>query len=332
MRFLKWLVAIVLVLVLAAWFGGETLLAQQARKMIESDPAISADGVAPMRSPTRAGLRISGLRLEDGSLSLPQLDLWVPPWAPTEFHAALPPQFTAAPEGVALNVTAQDASGSLHFAPTASLALSSLRADSGAISVNGAPVLDHFALTADLAQIGPDAPRAAGAGYAVALDLTGLALPDAPDLPDTGPVSAKGRAFVWLTDAPARGILSGRGTDVQLVGVESRDGLVLMLGGLTARVLGRVSADAQGLAEGTALIYTRDAEGFVALAERAGILPAKQAQLARATLANLSKAPLPAGDWPTPEAGEVQLALQLRGGQIFFGPLALGAAPRLMTP
>ena len=332
MRFLKWLVGIVVVLILAAWFGGETVLTNQARQMIENDPGMSAASVAPMRSATRVGMVLTDLQIEDGGLSLPKLDLWVPPWAPTEFHIALPPQFSIAPEGVPVAVAAQAATASAHFAPTASLALSQLRADSGAVEVNGAPQLDHLSLRADLKQIGANAPDLARAGYEAQIDVAGLRLPPIPDLPEIGPVSLAGPAFIWLTEAPAQGILSGRGTDPQLAGVESREGLELSFGALKARIAGRITADAQGFAEGTVLLYTRDAEGFIGLAQQAGILPERGAAIARAALSNMSQAPLPVGNWPAPEAGEVQLALQMRSGRIFLGPLPLTPALQLMQP
>ncbi|MDO5621112.1 MAG: DUF2125 domain-containing protein [Paracoccus sp. (in: a-proteobacteria)] len=334
-RFLIALLVIVLLLVAVAWLGIETLAARQLRQMVaEGGEDVQAAAVVPLRRLTRIGVGLDQLHLQgDGAeIDLPRLELWAPPYAPTAFRASLPDSAVANLAGQPVQAQMQDGRLDIEFGPLRDLAMTRAAVRLRNLVLNGQPVLARLIAQAWLGDMPADLPPEVGATYDLELDLSGLDLPGLAVVgvvsPLPGVASVQGRAQLWLTAAPAEGVLSGHVAEPELVGLQSRDGVTLRLDDLTATLRGRVQADAQGQAEGVLLIYSRDLRAILLQAQSLGLIPERSAHLAATILQGLGAAPV-TGDWPEPTDGEARLPITFANGEARLAGLPLGAAPFL---
>lgn len=328
---MRGLIAVLLVVaasVAAAWIGSETWLAREAARRIADDPRIAAAQVAALRDPRRIGLHLGDVTVATaaGDAALPTLDLWAAPTAPTEFHAALPAEMILPIRGALRPVQAAGAVLSARISPASRMAVSRAALSSGPVIIDGAPAAAAVEITAALTRLGSDAPAGAGASYVVQGQADGVApLAGAPALQNTGLLSAAGAARIFLSGP----VVPGE-RPPQIVGLAS-DGVTVRLGSRTARISGRIAADAEGRATGAAFVYTPDAGDWLALAAEAGLLPKGMVALAGTALAAAAGTvpQLPPGTPPPvePQPGELRIPLLLRDGQAFLGPLPVGPAP-----
>ncbi|WP_185968553.1 DUF2125 domain-containing protein [Paracoccus sp. M683] len=360
MRFLLLLVLLVAGILGGVWLGGESWLTGRASALIGQREDMSAGSIAPLREMGRIGLRaeqveysghLSGMPAD---LSLPWVDIWVPPMAPNAVHATLPEQAVLVlNDGAPVDLGLAGAQVMMRVSPANDMAISRAAIAAGQITVAGQPAVEGLSGRVDLVGLGHDAPRAAGAAYDVVLRLDRLdpaalamlGLP-APVLP--GDLAVQGDLRLWLTAPPRAG--APQGGQPQPIGFNTR-GLSLSMGDLRARLVGEVRPDDQGRASGRLALYTADADGWLQAAADAGMIPPSGVMLGGAVLRNLSQMPLnpeaPAETsnraangttmrlatgflFPEPAADEMRLPIILRDGQVFLGNIPIGSAPQLL--
>jgi len=320
------------------WLGGESLLVRQLRAAAARHPMLGLGEARELRDPGRFGIhaRAVELRLQAGRIELPQAELWLTPLHPTTLHLALPSRagfdpgsgsgsgFGAGPLDLGLG----EAAARLRLQPLGGMAMAAAGLSAGPLSLQGSALAE--ALRVEALRVAPDRddPAGAAAAYDFKLlldDLDPVLLVPSP-LPGRLDLAARGR--VWLDALPRPSALAAGLTPLP-VGLRL-DGAELRLGGLQARLMGRVEADTQGRAQGRIMLYTRDAEPLLQAAAQAGLIPPRAVTLAGAMLRNISALPL-SGDggqeYPPPAEGELRLPLDLAAGRTRLGPITLGPAP-----
>lgn len=339
---MRWFLRILLLIVIvvpAAWMAAEALLARKVGQIIADDPRIAVQSVAAKREWWRFGLDLTGVRIDtdQGPAGFPKLQVWAAASRMNEFHLTLPPQMTLPIAGRTREVTAHEIALSLRISPFSGMAMTRAVATSGPVSIDGQQILDALLAQMQMVGLGPDAPRDARVAYAVALHAAGMnptpVDPRMAALPT--PIGLDGRARLWMTRPINSGAASGMAAQVDGA---SSDGITITLGDLTARLMGRVEADAQGFASGTLDIYTADARGFLDVAAQAGTIPTGSVMLADTLITGLGTEPAmdaaqqddtgTAGA-PPARAGELRLPIILRDGRATLRGIPLGPAPRL---
>ena len=119
---------IVLALILGGlWLGGESLMAQQLRRIAAGQPAAELGAVQELREPGRIGVRALalGMQTDLGRVELPQAELWLSPLRPTELRLALPPGATLDPGSGPVALGLGDAAARLRVQPLNGLAMAS---------------------------------------------------------------------------------------------------------------------------------------------------------------------------------------------------------------
>ncbi len=357
MRILLWFLLPLIVLVSGLWYLGEGWLAKRSAEVIAAQPGLTAETVSPLRDWRRIGLHVEGLVYEDptSGLSLPFADVWVGPLSLTNGRVALPSEADITLNGQPLAVQMQDEQLLLHMSPIHEMAVKRVSLQSAGMGLNGQAALADILVDAKLTGLGHNAPPAAGASYDIDLVLSGLNVAalaplglQVPDLPDA--LGGEGRVRVWLTDAPGRGLLSGAAVQPDLVGFQT-DGVTLRIGKLSARIVGRVGADAQGRAEGRLALYTSDAPVVLQMGVDAGLIPPAAIKIGHAAIQAIAaispdkpredeadsgrilfprrvEARRAAAQFPEPAEGELRLPIFLRDGRIFLGAIPIGPAPQ----
>lgn len=327
------------------WLGGETLLARELRRIAEGNPALSIADVTELRETGRIGVHMSGLHLTraEGALDLPEADLWLSPLAPTEAHLDLPAQavIDSGHGAVTLGLGSTDAR--MRLRPLGGMALDRIALGAGPLTLDRAPLADGLELNGS--HVAPATGVAdAAAAYDIdlsvrRLDLVRLVAALSGDgsretaIPSALQLEAQGR--VWLDAAPGPGHLTPETRPAVLA--LRLEGARVTLGPLGARLIGQVSADETGHAQGLIALYTPDAAPLLQLAADLGWLPQGVVKLAGRMLKGMGELPMPAMPadtgpeltFPAPAKGELRLPLTLSGGRMSLGPIPLGPAPRL---
>lgn len=296
------------------WFAAEPLLVAQARRHVQADSIASQPGWG------RLGLALSGavLQTQAGPLGLPRLDLWVTPLTPTTLRADLPETAVLdAPTG-RRQIGMEDADATVTLSPFGAARRAS--ASFAALALDGAPLSGRGTVTARA--VADD--RIGGHPFQVQIDLPDLRLPQAR--------SATGGLRLWLDRAP--GLATQ--TPPAVLGVMA-EGLKIDTGGFTVRLVGQLSKDAEGLAQGRVALYGSDAAAMLDRAIEAGSIPPKVRLLARAMLNRVGQMDFAdnGADWPPmPPAptGQVRIPLEIRGGRMFLGTIEIGSAPPWPVP
>lgn len=335
---LMMVVALLVALVAGLWVGGETLAARRAAELVARMPQAEAAAVTPLRRLDAFGLRIDAPVYAGGqaALHLPWAELSLAPAAPRTLRLVLPGEGQLRTGGGDIAIAAAAPEASVTVAPLRDMVIDAAHLALRDLAVDGTAAAEMVRLDARLRRLGHDAPRAARAAYDASLRVENLAPEalalaglDAATLP--GPLSAAGEARLWLDEAPR---LQRDAPRPGLAGFET-SGLDIASGDLSVRVVGRLSADASGLAEGRLAIFTRDAEPIIQQLVALEVIPAAAALLVRAGLTQLGRADFPedaaAGPAiPLPAEGELRLPLSFAGGQMSLGEIPLGPAPRLL--
>ncbi|UFS64825.1 DUF2125 domain-containing protein [Paracoccus denitrificans] len=322
---------IVLALILGGlWLGGESLLAQQLRRIAAQEPMAALGAVQELRDPRRIGVRVSALELQTGAgrIELPQAELWLTPLRPTTLRLALPPRAVLDPGSGPLELGLADATARLRVQPLNGLGMASAGISAGVLTIEGTELAKGLQADAELAALDANAPPDAAAAYDLDLTLDDLEPGLFATLPLPGRLSMNATGRVWLDALPRPSTLTPDLAPLP-VGLQLDDA-ELRLGAVQARILGRVEADAQGRAQGRVVLYTRDAKPLLQAAATAGLIPPKVVTLAGTMLKNISDLPLPenAGfSFPPPAEGELRLPLSFADGKTSLGPVVLGPAP-----
>ncbi|MDO5657143.1 MAG: DUF2125 domain-containing protein [Paracoccus sp. (in: a-proteobacteria)] len=328
MRGLLITVLVVALLAVGGWMGGESWLSNRAREQIAASPDIDAASVAPLRAPGRFGLHLTGVEMGDGTdgISAPALDLFVPVTRPNAFSFDLPPEMVIRQAGLDLPVSIGAGTGFAALSPANRGALSEAQLDAQSVALAGAPLLESLSAHARLAVPGLQAPIRSNAAYDVTLDMQGLAPEALTGIGLPSALDATGAARVWLTEAPG----AGSASTPRLTGIETQ-GVTLTLGPATARLMGRVIADAEGRAEGQLGLYSTDAQSFLEAAAAMGLMPQSMVLPVVAGLNNLASFGAAEDSLPPAAPGEMRIALRFEDGQTQIGPVTLGPAPVLLA-
>lgn len=326
---------LVLALLAGGWLGAESMASRQVAALFDADPALQAAAVRPLRDPRALGITVTEPQFRDPaiSISLPWARLSLSPLSPLTTRLDLPEQGQLSAGGRIMDLGLTDPQASLSLAPLSNMAPDRLDLSLGAMTLDGAPLAGGLTVQGRLVDLAPDAPATARAAYDLTLSLRDLSTDGLVRLgldpgPMPGPVSASGPLRIWLDDAPS---VTG-GAAPRLTGWQT-EGLSLQAGDIGLRLVGRLSRDDQGRAEGQLALYSTDADAMIAMAAGLGLIPAQAQMLLRAGLSQLSRAPmdqgLPGPVFPDPAEGELRLPITMRDGQLSLGGVSIGAAPLL---
>lgn len=350
--------AILAIAVGAAWFVGESLLSSRVSELVGQNPQIEASAVTPLRNPSRIGLHVSGVEYGDEEIgfSAPGVNVYAPLTAPNTLTVDLPQVMSLRIGATPLELTLAAGQARASFAPTHGMAIRSAGLEARDLALGGAPMLGTASLDAEMVHMGGAAPAGSAAAYQIDISAQDIAMGGLADrLQIAGPVQ------LWLSAVPDRRMLEGGAAPPMPTGMQT-GGVEFTLGGMQARLMGRIEADQNGFASGEAAFYTDDAQGFIDAAVTAGLIPENGALLARALIHNMAGTSLP-GDTAEPAAedlastsaavaedaaeaseiftdeavslpkaapGQIRLPLILKDGEMKLGPVPLGPAPRLI--
>lgn len=258
---------------------------------------------------------------------------WAAPWfqifalsyQPNHIIAVWPPEQSVANPGQRITITNQDMRGSVRFTPSTNLAL-----DQAIIQLDTLALRSSQSWTAALGE-GQLAIRRAEPGaapdhaYDVNLKARSLQLPEGlrETLDPAGllPQSIQ-RADIRLTpvfDAPWDRIAVETGPPaLQILNVGN---VSFQWGDMSMTIVGRLDADAQGLAQGDLNIIARNWREMLDISVRAGWLPVELRGSLETGLALLARA--------TGQTNRLDVTLMFKDGQTRLGPLPIGKAPRL---
>lgn len=326
---------LVLALLAGGWLGAETLASNRVAALIAQDPALQAASVSPLRDPRRIGVALSEPSWSDPalSISLPWARLFLSPASPLTARLDLPDGAAVTQGGQVMQLGLSAPVASMALSPLNGMAPNRLDVQARDLTLDGQPLAQGLSLQARLAGLGSDAPRPARAAYDLDLGLTDLQVGGLAQLgldpgPIPGPLSVTGPLRIWLDGTPTV-------TDdaaPQIVGWQTA-GLDLRADTIGLRIVGRLSRDDQGLAEGQVALYSADADAMIGMATGLGLIPAQAAMLLRAGLSQLSQADLddtlPGPDFPAAAEGELRVAVIMRDGQLILGGVPIGPAPAI---
>ncbi|ODT61479.1 MULTISPECIES: DUF2125 domain-containing protein [Paracoccus] len=326
---------LVAAIVVGGWLGVETLARDRVAAWVATDPALEAASVTALRDPRQIGVALTDLRFSDPAfgVALPWMRAWLSPLAPLTAQLDLPDQAQVMQGGQVMQLGLSAPVASLSLAPLNRMAPDRLDLQAQDVTLDGQPLADALSVQARMVPLGADAPRPARAAYGVDLSLEGLDVGGLARLgldpgPLPGPVGAQGPVRIWLDGTP-----SVTGDQVpQIVGWQT-EGLALQAGQIGLRIIGRLSRDAQGRAEGQVALYSADADAMIGMAVGLGLIPPQGQLLLRAGLSQLSRADLddtlPGPDFPGPAEGELRLPIIMRNGQLILGGVPIGPAPAI---
>ena len=326
---------LVLALLAGGWLGAETLASNRVAALIADDPSLQAASVAPLRDPRRIGIALSEPAWTDPALgvSLPWAQLYLSPTSPLTARLDLPDGGQVTQGGQVMQLGLSAPAASMALSPLNGMVPNRLDVQARDLTLDGQPLAQGLSLQARLAGLGSDAPRPARAAYDIDLGLTGLQVGGLAQLgldpgPIPGPLSVQGPLRIWLDGTPS---VTG-GASPQVVGWQTA-GLDLRADTIGLRIVGRLSRDDQGLAEGQVALYSTDADAMIGMAAGLGLIPAQAGMLLRAGLSQLSQADLddtlPGPDFPDAAQGELRLPIIMRDGQLILGGVPIGPAPAI---
>lgn len=329
------------------WIGGESLIARELRKLTQADLGFSAASVTPLRQINAVGVALKDASVQGpfGALNVPTSRLWVSPLSPLRVQLDLPDRAALDLGDGPLPLDLTTPRVNARFLAMSEFVPGNVHLSSGPLRLDGVPLAQAVSVDAQLARLGGGAPRRAATGYDVNWRIDGLdpaALPQlqraAQAFNVAGPVTFNGQGRLWL-DTPATPGTIAQGLP-RLAGVQINQA-DLRMDGMSARVIGRLEADAQGRASGALAIYSRDATPMLKVASNAGLIPERALKLANAMIRSISAMPMPDQDpqspaaagglvYPTPQDGELRLPILFADGRMSLGPIPLGPAPQLL--
>lgn len=323
---MKWLLMLVAVIA-AGWFAAEPWLVTQAERRIAARPDLSAGRLARMPDLGRLGLRAGDVEWRGGGVtaSVPALDLWIAPTAPTTLNAVLPQQMQLRDDRRQMVLGVDEGQAALR--PSLGGQVRMARVGFAGLTLDDRPVAGAGRVTAQLA----DADDRPGAVSAYDLDLAMAPIAGFDTMPGLA-----GQARVWL-DRRLGADWAASGQAPRPTGLRTQ-GLTITTNDLRARVMADIATDADGRASGRLAIYTTDAGAVMDMAIAAGLLPPNVRVLARTMLNRIGTMPFatePAPEemaFPDPADGELRLPVQARDGRLFLGAIEIGSAPVLALP
>ncbi|SMO51948.1 DUF2125 domain-containing protein [Paracoccus laeviglucosivorans] len=356
MRRLITLLVLLALIIGGLWLGGETLMARELRKFSAQGLGFSAGQITPLRNPGRMGVALRDAEIQTAALrvTVPQATLSVLPAVPLRARLDLPTTASVDMGNGPMPLELTDPQIDARFLALSGFVPERAHISSGPMRLDDAPLADALRLDAELTTLGADAPRVAAAAYDVNWQLQGVSPSAMPQLAQiaraidaAGPLTFTGNGRVWLDTSPTPTALAADRpplpTGIRLEQSELR------MGNVTARLIGRIEADADGRAAGVLAIYSRDAGPMLDSAAESGLIPKRALLLANTMMRSISAMPMPgetthdpaedpaagtvvapAITYPKPQEGELRLPLIFADGRMSLGPIPLGSAPRLL--
>lgn len=328
-RLLGWMTGIA-ALAAAAWFGWAMLTERTLQLWLDAREAegwvVTRQDVAVTGFPLAFETQISGLSLADPATGL----AWAAPvftfrhaaWDLSRIEAIWPESHTISTPFETLTITAQSLSSVLDVRPSAALAL-----DASNTQMRGLRIDSSLGWQSQLAEGRLEMLRQDGADarYAVNFEATDLIPADeiarlldpTGILPNAIPV-VRSEAMVSFDrpwDIGAIETMRPQPTRVELTEARAEWGALML------RLSGAVDIDAEGRPTGEVAIRAQNWPEMLAMAERAGLLPAGMRQTAESALGFLAGL--------SGRREDLDVTLRLDQGFVFLGPLPIGEGPRL---
>ncbi|NGM44970.1 DUF2125 domain-containing protein [Rhodobacter sp. SGA-6-6] len=332
MRFLKWLVVVLLLVACGGWFAAKLAIERGADQALAGARAQGMQAEVATLSvggfPARLDLRATGVKLADpvsgAGWQAPSLRLHAATWAPWVLTAELPPQQVVTLSGQTVALTSDALRVRLTSAPDPDLPLRRLGASAAGLTAQSD--LGWQIGFGEIALALTEDPARGPASYALAFDLAPLrpgpaflaALAGA-DLPAEAE-RIEGDIGLRLT-APLNRHSGSLPPLLDAVEIRALD---LGWGALTLHAEGGIAADAEGHAEGRILLELRGWDRLPALLVATGTIKPEVAP----TIGNFLRAI--AAESKDPEV--LALPLVMEGGRMSLGPFPLGPAPMLRRP
>lgn len=309
------------------WFVGARTLDTQIEAAFSRAAAegrdIGKQSVSIEGFPNRFDVTVTGPHAaQDGwAWSAPFVQVFSMTWKPWHLIAILPPeQDITTPDGTQLALTGVNLRGSLLLHPGLDLALNEAVLEGQSLSLgSGAGVLGSIDRLVLAAGEDPSWKN----GLRLGLQATNVT-PDPDRLApviaatDLGPVIADSHLDMTLQlSAPVDRHL-GPDTHVQAVHLSEAH---VTWGKTVVSAKGEVTRDDQGLAEGKIALSVQHWQPIVPALQALGLLPEKYVPMASRALEAMAKA---GGD-----SERIQLDVVMKDGQMRFGAIPLGPAPRL---
>jgi hypothetical protein len=339
MRFLKWLLIVLVVLFTGGWFAAkwaiEGAVTQGFADTQTQGKVAEASSVSVAGFPTAIDLQLQNLHLADpvtgAGWQAPALSISAPSWSPWALTASLPPEQVVTLPDQMLTLQSQALALTVTSAPNPALPLrqAGFTATRLAAQSDQGWALTFGEVSASLTE-DPQTPNA----YAVTFDLApltpdpllmqALAQVTIPDLPQSDlPAEVDridGNLRLRLTAPLDRN--AGQ-TRPQLDAIEI-SAVDLGWGALALHAEGTVEADDQGYASGRILLRMKGWDRLPALLVATGTIQPNVAPTIHSFLRAI------AAESPDPEV--LALPLQMEGGRMSLGPFPLGDAPMMRGP
>ena len=326
MRRLTLIVIVLAGIYSAYWFIGasatERAVAAQRDELGAAGWNVDYSDVSTAGYPSRFDTSVTDIRVQSPdrrtAWNAPFLQALSMSYKPNEVILAFPDQQTLSRDGFTLTIKSNGLLASLAVAPTPTLPLATLTAQTGPVTISG-PQSALFSMTKGLAAL-----RLSGTEpnqYDAYLDLDDFTLPD--DLHHVlDPTGNFPDSFSQITidgtvdlDQPLnRNVLTIQPRPTQI----TLNGMTITWGALQLRGKGEVSVDRSGVPTGRITLSAQNWRDMIGLAVNAGLLDQGLAN----TVQNMGA--LLAGG-----SAELSVPITFKNGLMSLGPLPLGPAPRL---
>jgi len=317
-------------LAVAAWFGWAALTERTVRLWLETREAqgwvVAQGDIAVTGFPLAFETRLTEVSLADPATGV----AWAAPvftfrhaaWDPSRIEAIWPESHTLSSPFETLTITAGTLSSLLDVRPSARLALDASQTRMADLRVESSLGWQSALAKGQIDVIRQDS---AAARYAIVFDATDLVpateitrlVDPAGILPEAIPTVRAEAVMDFDRPWDIGAIETARPQPTRIDLTEAR----AEWGALMLRLSGAVDIDAEGRPTGEVAIRAQNWPEMLAMAERAGLLPAGMRQAAESALGFLAGL--------SGRREDLDVTLRLDQGFVFLGPLPIGEGPRL---
>lgn len=329
MRGLLWIALIGGVLWGGYWFVGSYALQRSADAWLAAQAAqgysVRHDAVAVRGFPNRFDLTVTGLTFANPKSgygwTVPFVQVFAMTWKPWHFIGALPDRQMITTQDQKLSLTSQGLRGSLRLRPGSDLAVLEAVGEGNDLALESS---QGWVLAADRAVVSTRLDASRANAHRIGISISNLtpdqglmrALAGQPDLP--GKIEGIYFDAFAIFSAP----LDRHSVEVRptLTGIDLTE-FRLVWGGVRFHASGELIAGPQGHAEGEIALRIEGWQRLPAALDALGLVKPQVAVSIKRAMQDF------ADQGADPKV--LTVPLTLAGGQIWLGPVALGAAPRL---
>lgn len=329
MRGLLWITLIAGVLWGGYWFAGSFALQRSTDAWFaaQSEHGISArnDSITVRGFPNRFDLTVTGLSLADPTTgygwTAPFVQVFTMTWKPWHFIAAMAEQQVITTPNQTLTLTSRGLRGSLRLRPGGELALEEAVGEGNGFLLESS---QGWTAAADRAVVSTSLDPSRANSYRIGLSIINLApdqsimraLADQTDLPEK--VDDVHLDAFALFSAPLDRHVGE--TKPILTAIEIAE-FRLLWGGLRLFADGNLVKGSQGLAEGNIALRIEGWKRLPAMLAVLGLVKPQDTSTVERTIQILAD--------QGADPNVLELPLKMTDGQLWLGPIRLGAAPRL---